>query len=90
MLGALAVAGRDAVDAVSAGMLRRSEVRLAGGWVRSPGWIEIKTAVNGVRSTPILEPEVTAVGAALLAATARGWTPDPVLALGGFTAGLLG
>ncbi|RKT36016.1 xylulokinase [Microbacterium sp. AG1240] len=90
VLGALAVAGRDAVDAVSAGMPGRAEVRLAGGWVRSPGWIEIKSAVHRLRAAPILEPEVTAVGAALLAATARGWRPDAVVSLGGFTASMLG
>ena len=60
------------------------------GWVRSPGWIEIKSAVHGLRAAPILEPEVTAVGAALLAATARGWRPDAVVSLGGFTASMLG
>jgi xylulokinase len=90
VLGALAIAGRDAVDAISAGMPRRGAVRLAGGWVRSPGWIAIKSAVNGAPAAPILEPEVTAVGAALLAATARGWKPDPVVALGGFSAEMLG
>lgn len=110
VLGALACAGRDAVDAVRAALVggldtvgstagtpgggtsapafdaragAGSEVRLAGGWVRSPGWVEIKTAVNGYRTAAILEPEVTAVGAALLAAKARGWEPDPARALGG-------
>jgi sugar (pentulose or hexulose) kinase len=70
------------VDAVRAGVGATTEVRLAGGWVRSPGWVEIKSAVNGYRTVAILEPEVTAVGAALLAARARGWTVDPVIALG--------
>ncbi|NQX36416.1 FGGY family carbohydrate kinase [Herbiconiux sp. VKM Ac-2851] len=83
VLGALACAGRDAVDAVREGLAGGREVRLAGGWVRSPGWVEIKTAVNGYRTAVILEPEVTAVGAALLAARARGWQPDPARALGG-------
>lgn len=57
-------------------------VRLAGGWTRSPGWLDIKSAVNGRPTAVIPEPEVTAVGAALLAACARGWTPDPARALG--------
>lgn len=82
VLGALAHAGRDAVDAVLGGLGRASEVRLAGGWVRSPGWLDIKTAVSTYPTIPILEPEVTAVGTALLAATALEWTPDPHLSLG--------
>ncbi|MGC0369617.1 FGGY-family carbohydrate kinase [Microbacterium sp. SLBN-111] len=90
VLGALAVAGRDAVDAVRGDVGGVGEVRVAGGWVRSPGWIAIKSAVNGVPAVPVLEPEVTAVGAALLAATACGWHPDPIDALGGFATGMLG
>lgn len=86
VLGALAIAGREAVDAVRAGAGGAGEVRLAGGWLRSPGWVDVKAAVDGGRSTPILEPQVTAVAAALLAAEARGWTPDPGRALSGFTA----
>lgn len=82
VLGALACAGRSAVVAVSGGSVDRRSVRLAGGWARSPGWINIKEAVTGYRSEPIAEPEVTAVGAALLAAAALGWTPDPGTALG--------
>jgi sugar (pentulose or hexulose) kinase len=73
VLGALAHRGLDAVDAVRG---ETSEVRLAGGWVRSPGWVEIKAMVNGYPTEVILEPEVTAVGAALLAARARGWVID--------------
>ncbi|OJV78047.1 MAG: hypothetical protein BGO45_15315 [Microbacterium sp. 71-36] len=90
VLGALAVAGREAIDAVARDLGGRREVRVAGGWVRSPGWIAIKSAVNGAPAVPVLEPEVTAVGAALLAATARGWHPDPIDALGGFATGMLG
>ena len=83
VLGALASVGREAITAVRGGLAEHGEVRLAGGWVRSPGWVEIKSAVNGFRTAVILEPEVTAVGAALLAARARGWTLDPIVALGG-------
>lgn len=90
VLGALALAGRDAVDAVRRGVGGGGEVRVAGGWVRSPGWLAVKSAVNGAPAVPVLEPEVTAVGAALLAATARGWHPDPIDALGGFATGMLG
>jgi xylulokinase len=83
VLGALACAGRESVDAVCGGTVDPHAVRLAGGWVRSPGWLEIKEATNGYSAEPIVEPEVTAVGAALLAATARGWEPNPATALGG-------
>ncbi|WP_291051809.1 FGGY family carbohydrate kinase [Herbiconiux sp.] len=90
VLGALAAVGRDAVLAVDRvaesaphdDAARPREVRLAGGWARSPGWLEIKAAVTGRPTAVIAEPEVTAVGAALLAARARGWAPDPAVALG--------
>jgi sugar (pentulose or hexulose) kinase len=91
VLGALARTGRDAIDAVSAagatvsatpGTGTPARVLLAGGWVRSPGWVSIKATVNGYDTAAILEPEVTAVGAALLAAKARGWSLDPAVALG--------
>jgi len=82
VLGALAHVGRDAIDAVRKDRAERGGVWLAGGWVRSRGWIDIKSEVNGYEATPIPEPEVTAVGAALLAAMARGWSPDPGRALG--------
>ncbi|MFD4422201.1 L-fuculokinase [Agromyces sp. NPDC058484] len=85
VLGALARSGRDAVEAVRS-LAEGSGVRLAGGWARSPGWVSIKETINGYRAEPILEPEVTAVSAALLAARARGWTPDPVRALSGRSA----
>ena len=86
VLGALAHVGRDAITAVRDGLVERGEVRLAGGWVRSPGWVDIKTEVNGFRTVAIVEPEVTAVGAALLAAKARGWTLDAAVALSGTAA----
>jgi len=89
VLGALAHVGRDAVDAVRRGPADRGGVRLAGGWARSPGWVTIKEMVNGYRTEVIAEPEVTAVGAALLAATARGWAPDPAVALSGSRHGLM-
>ena len=86
VLGALAHVGREAVDAVRDGLAEGAEVRLAGGWVRSPGWMDIKSTINGYRTVAILEPEVTAVGAAMLAAKALGWQLDPVIALGGSAA----
>jgi sugar (pentulose or hexulose) kinase len=85
VLGALAHSGKEAVDAVRGNMDPAAEVRLAGGWVLSPGWVRIKAMINGYPTIPILEPEVTAVATALLAARARGWTPDATLALSGTT-----
>lgn len=82
VLGALARNGRNAVDAVREHMPADARVRMAGGWGRSAGWVEIKSRINGYESLPIHEPEVTAVGAALLAALARGWDPDPARVLG--------
>ncbi|WP_431836311.1 FGGY-family carbohydrate kinase [Cellulomonas sp. Y8] len=88
VLGALAHLGRAAVEAVASRLTGGGAADpapatlLAGGWVRSPGWVEIKARVGGARATPLLEPEVTAAGAALLAATARGWAPDPATTLG--------
>ncbi len=85
VLGALAHAGQRAIDSVSHNGVA-SDVRLAGGWIRSPGWLDIKASVSGNRAAAILEPEVTAVSAAMLAARARGWDPDPVSALSGLSA----
>ncbi len=82
VLGALARLGREGVDAVRESMQGRGDIWGAGGWVRSPGWLSIKEAVGDHRIEPIPEPEVTAVGAALLAATALGWDADPAVALG--------
>ena len=85
VLVALARAGQRAVDAVTDGA-ESPDVRMAGGWIRSPGWLEIKAAVSGRRAAAILEPEVTAVGAAILAARARGWRPDATASLAGLSA----
>lgn len=79
VLGALAVAGAEAVEAVRAEARTEPVVRSAGGWARSPGWLRIKEAVSGYAAVPVGEPEVTAASAALLAATALGWSPDPVV-----------
>ena len=73
VLGALARLGGAAVDAVRHHMAADAPVYAAGGWARSPGWIDIKHQVTGIAVHAIAEPEVTAVGAALLAAGAIGW-----------------
>ncbi|WP_198036932.1 FGGY family carbohydrate kinase [Nocardia sp. BMG51109] len=81
VLGALAALGNQAVQDISALVPDRSRVFTAGGWARSHGWIEIKQAVTGRPVTVITEPETTAAGAALLAARALGWSPDPATTL---------
>lgn len=85
VLGALAKRSGQAVQAIAeqaeqagAGDLA---VHTAGGWARSPGWIAVKQAVTGQPVTVLSEPEVTAVGAALLAAAACGWEADAARAL---------
>nr|WP_277816597.1 MULTISPECIES: FGGY family carbohydrate kinase [Microbacterium] len=77
VLGALALAGGEAIEAVKAEVPQSRTVRTAGGWARSVGWLRIKAAVTGYDAEPVVEPEVTAVSAALLAAYAYGWDPDP-------------
>jgi len=52
----------------------------AGGWTRSPGWMAAKRKLSRRPLDVIPEPEVTAVGAALIAGDALGWSPDPARA----------
>jgi sugar (pentulose or hexulose) kinase len=80
--GALAALGGSAVDRVAGRMGTATEAFATGGWSRSAGWIRLKEVVTGRRVRVIPEPEVTAVGAALLAAEAVGWLPSAARALG--------
>jgi sugar (pentulose or hexulose) kinase len=48
----------------------------AGGWTRSPGWMAAKRKLSRRPLDVIPEPEVTAVGAALISGDALGWSPD--------------
>jgi sugar (pentulose or hexulose) kinase len=73
VVGALARAGGAAIQSVASKMPPEAPVYVAGGWARSQGWIDIKKAVIGTDVHIIPEPEVTAVGAALLAAQAIDW-----------------
>lgn len=81
VLGALARRGGEAVRDIAAQGSRDATVYTAGGWARSAGWVAVKQAVTGETLAVIREPEVTAVGAALLAATAIGWGIDATTAL---------
>jgi sugar (pentulose or hexulose) kinase len=74
--GALARAGGAGIQSVASRMPPGSPVYVAGGWARSQGWIDIKKVVIGTDVHIIQEPEVTAVGAALLAAQGINW-PSP-------------
>jgi sugar (pentulose or hexulose) kinase len=85
VVGALARAGGAAIQSVASKMPPGAPVYVAGGWARSQGWIEIKKAVIGTDVHIIPEPEVTAVGAALLAAQAIDWN-IPARAALSFTA----
>lgn len=71
--GALARAGDAAIEAVASRMPAGAPVYVAGGWARSQGWIDIKRTFIDTDVHVIPEPEVTAVGAALLAANAINW-----------------
>jgi sugar (pentulose or hexulose) kinase len=82
VLGALARIGDRAQDVVAAHLPGQPRVYAAGGWSRSRGWVNAKAAVTGRDVTVIPEPQVTATGAALLAANAIGWEPSPAIALG--------
>lgn len=80
--GALAAMGERAIAEVVTRVGPDPRVFAGGGWSRAAGWIRLKEAVTGRTVTVIPEPEVTAVGAALLAAEAIGWAPSAELALG--------
>jgi xylulokinase len=64
------------------GLAVGTRVLAAGGWSRSSGWLSLKQQALGAPLEPVPEPEVTAVGAALLAGASVGWTQDAGTALG--------
>ncbi|MBT8163243.1 MULTISPECIES: FGGY family carbohydrate kinase [Arthrobacter] len=79
--GALARAGGAAILSVASRMPTGAPIYVAGGWARSQGWIDIKKTIIGTDVQVIPEPEVTAVGAALLAAHALNWNLPARIAL---------
>jgi sugar (pentulose or hexulose) kinase len=85
VLGRLAREGAASAAALSKYIPGHSAVYAAGGWTRSPGWLAMKSAASGSPANVLMEPEVTAVGAALLAAEAVGWSASPSRALMGRT-----
>lgn len=76
VLGALARLGCSAVTTVSSRMDGPVSVYAAGGWSRAPGWMALKSQCLETPVQVVPEKEVTAVGAAMLAA----WACDVALA----------
>lgn len=71
-----AFALRDIVDRLTALGLAGDTIRVVGGGARSRLALQIKADVTGSRIEVLDEPEATAFGAALIAATAAGWFAD--------------
>jgi sugar (pentulose or hexulose) kinase len=73
VVGSLARLGSGAVQAVADQMPANAAIYVAGGWARAKGWLDAKRAISSNGFRVVAEPEVTAVGAALLAAAGIGW-----------------
>jgi xylulokinase len=73
VLEGCAFALRDIVDRLSALGLAGDAIRVVGGAARNHVGLQIKADVTGFRMEVLSEPEATAFGAALVAATAAGW-----------------
>jgi xylulokinase len=71
-----AFALRDVVERLSALGLAGDVIRVVGGSARSRLGLQIKADVTGSRIEVLSEPEATAFGAGLIAATAAGWFAD--------------
>ncbi|HUK78894.1 MAG TPA: FGGY-family carbohydrate kinase, partial [Thermoleophilia bacterium] len=72
VLEGCAFALRDIVTRLEALGLGGSEIRVVGGGARSELWLQIKADVTGRQVRPVLSPEPTALGAAMLAGIASG------------------
>jgi xylulokinase len=75
-----AYALRDIVDRLAELGLAGDRLRVLGGGARDATWLSIKAGVTGRVIERLAEPEATALGAAILAATGAGWFPDPAAA----------
>ena len=80
VLEGCAFALRDIVEGLDALGLAGDRIRVLGGGARDPLWMSIKSDVTGCVVERLAEPEATAYGAALLAATGIGWFPDAAAA----------
>jgi xylulokinase len=67
---------RDITDRLRAMGLPGSEIRVVGGGARSALWLQAKADVCGLPVRPVLGPQPTALGAAMLAAVGAGLYPD--------------
>lgn len=80
VLEGCAFALRDLVEGLDRLGLAGDRVRVLGGGARDGIWPTIKASVTGRVMERLTEPEATALGGALLAATAMGWFPDAATA----------
>jgi xylulokinase len=76
VLEGCAFALRDLVDRLDELGLAGDRVRILGGGARDALWPSIKADVTGRVMERLVEPEATALGGAVLAATGAGWYPD--------------
>jgi xylulokinase len=67
---------RDITMRLDAMGLPGSEIRVVGGGARSALWLQTKADVCGLPVRPVLGPEPTALGGAMLAAVGAGMYPD--------------
>jgi xylulokinase len=81
VLEGCAFALRDIVERLDAMGLGGGPIRVVGGGARNSLWLRIKADVTGRAVERLEEPEATATGAALLAATAAGWFASPAEAV---------
>jgi xylulokinase len=67
---------RDITTRLQAMGLPGAEIRVVGGGARSPLWLQVKADMCRLPVRPVLGPEPTALGAAMLAAVGAGLYPD--------------
>jgi xylulokinase len=67
---------RDITTRLEAMGLAGNEIRVVGGGARSALWLQTKADVCGLPVRPVLGPEPTALGGAMLAAVGAGMYPD--------------
>ena len=67
---------RDVVDRLDGLGLGGDVVRVVGGGAKDRTWLQMKADVLGRPVELLVEPEATALGAALIAAVGIGWFPD--------------
>jgi xylulokinase len=76
-----AFALRDIVDRLTVLGLPGDRIRVVGGGARNALWLQIKADVTNRPVEVLIEPEATAAGAAMLAATDAGFFPDILTAV---------